>query len=293
MILDLDGTVRLSTVPALEGIVQKDAPYFARGTSHTTVQNVYASEPHGIADDHRGLAAVRPERRRPAGRRARRQPPARAARPDHPRADGPRRDGPDLSRRRRLAVRPRADEHRGGRRWRPLGRDRRRDRGQQQPGALCGLPRRARHRRLPLAARARSGDRRRDLAGRGVRVGPPAGAGDRRRGAGLGAAARDRDLPDRPARDPPDPGPRRRRDARPERRPRGDRPRDVHRRGGHARGRVQRDDRPAPRERRDPRAARGRAHRRADHRAGRDPPPEAVLRVAGRDQPGRGRDDGP
>ena len=44
MILDLDGTVRLSTVPALEGIVQKDAPYFTRGTSHTTVQNVYASE---------------------------------------------------------------------------------------------------------------------------------------------------------------------------------------------------------------------------------------------------------
>ena len=44
MILDLDGTVRLSTVPALEGIVQKEAPYFARGTSHTTVQNVYASD---------------------------------------------------------------------------------------------------------------------------------------------------------------------------------------------------------------------------------------------------------
>ena len=88
MILDLDGTVRLSTVPALEGIVQKDAPYFTRGTSHTTVQNVYASDLTGsptitvaspLFDQDGGGQRV-------AVLAANLQ--LRAARPDHPR-DGP------------------------------------------------------------------------------------------------------------------------------------------------------------------------------------------------------------
>ena len=43
MILDLDGVVRLSTVPAHEGRSQADEFFFTNGVSHTTVQNVYAS----------------------------------------------------------------------------------------------------------------------------------------------------------------------------------------------------------------------------------------------------------
>ena len=42
-ILDLDGNIRLSTVPGLEGVAQADQPYFQRGVSHTTIQNIYNS----------------------------------------------------------------------------------------------------------------------------------------------------------------------------------------------------------------------------------------------------------
>ncbi|HEX5015697.1 MAG TPA: response regulator [Candidatus Limnocylindrales bacterium] len=42
-ILDLDGTVELSTLADHEGISQADEEFFARGSSHTTVQNAYQS----------------------------------------------------------------------------------------------------------------------------------------------------------------------------------------------------------------------------------------------------------
>ncbi len=42
-ILDLDGVVRLSTVPAHEGQSQANEYFFTNGVSHTTVQNVYTS----------------------------------------------------------------------------------------------------------------------------------------------------------------------------------------------------------------------------------------------------------
>ncbi len=115
LILDLDGTMRLSTVPSLEGTNQKDQPYFTRGTSHTAVQNVYASELTGsptitvaspLFDQNGGGQRV-------GVIAANLQ--LRAAGPDHPRADRAGRDGPDLSRGRRLALRPRADEYRGRR----------------------------------------------------------------------------------------------------------------------------------------------------------------------------------
>jgi len=43
MILDLDGVVRLSTVPAHEGQSQASEFFFTNGASHTTVQNAYIS----------------------------------------------------------------------------------------------------------------------------------------------------------------------------------------------------------------------------------------------------------
>jgi PAS domain S-box-containing protein len=43
LILDLDGTVRLSTRPEHEGVSQADELFFTRGVSHTTVQNAYTS----------------------------------------------------------------------------------------------------------------------------------------------------------------------------------------------------------------------------------------------------------
>ena len=42
-ILDLDGTIQLSTLPEHEGMTQAAEPLFAVGSSHTTVQNVYTS----------------------------------------------------------------------------------------------------------------------------------------------------------------------------------------------------------------------------------------------------------
>jgi signal transduction histidine kinase/DNA-binding response OmpR family regulator len=42
-ILDLDGAVRLSTLADHEGASQADEPFFATGSSHTTVQNAYRS----------------------------------------------------------------------------------------------------------------------------------------------------------------------------------------------------------------------------------------------------------
>jgi signal transduction histidine kinase/DNA-binding response OmpR family regulator len=42
-ILDLDGTVRLSTLADHEGLSQADEDFFATGSSHTTVQNAYHS----------------------------------------------------------------------------------------------------------------------------------------------------------------------------------------------------------------------------------------------------------
>jgi PAS domain S-box-containing protein len=42
-ILDLDGTIRLSTLATHEGQTQASEPYFTTGSSHTTAQNVYAS----------------------------------------------------------------------------------------------------------------------------------------------------------------------------------------------------------------------------------------------------------
>ena len=43
MVLDLDGDVRLSTVPTHEGESQADEFFFTNGVSHTSVQNVYSS----------------------------------------------------------------------------------------------------------------------------------------------------------------------------------------------------------------------------------------------------------
>ena len=43
MILDLDGVVRLSTLPTHEGKSQADEFFFTNGVSHTTVQNAYES----------------------------------------------------------------------------------------------------------------------------------------------------------------------------------------------------------------------------------------------------------
>jgi len=43
MVLDLDGDVRLSTVPTHEGESQADEFFFTNGVSHTSVQNVYPS----------------------------------------------------------------------------------------------------------------------------------------------------------------------------------------------------------------------------------------------------------
>ena len=42
-ILDLGGTIRLSTLPQDEGVSQASEAFFADGSSHTTVQNVYTS----------------------------------------------------------------------------------------------------------------------------------------------------------------------------------------------------------------------------------------------------------
>ena len=42
-ILDLDGTIRLSTFTAHEGQTQVNEPFFVSGSSHTTTQNVYSS----------------------------------------------------------------------------------------------------------------------------------------------------------------------------------------------------------------------------------------------------------
>ena len=42
-ILDLDGTIRLSTLAEHEGRSQADQPFYVDGSSHTTVQNVYTS----------------------------------------------------------------------------------------------------------------------------------------------------------------------------------------------------------------------------------------------------------
>ncbi|MEA2547746.1 MAG: hypothetical protein QOE42_344 [Chloroflexota bacterium] len=42
-ILDLDGTIRLSTFTAHEGQTQATEPFFISGSSHTTTQNVYSS----------------------------------------------------------------------------------------------------------------------------------------------------------------------------------------------------------------------------------------------------------
>ncbi len=43
LVLDLDGTVRLSTVPGHEGQSQAEEYYFTNGLSHATVQNTYVS----------------------------------------------------------------------------------------------------------------------------------------------------------------------------------------------------------------------------------------------------------
>ena len=48
MIVDLDGTIRLSTVPAHEGLSQADQYFFRNGVSHTTVQNSYKSPLTGL-----------------------------------------------------------------------------------------------------------------------------------------------------------------------------------------------------------------------------------------------------
>src|SRR5262249_59820149 len=43
MVLDLDGTIRLSTLSQHEGTSLADQPFLVYGSSHTTVQNAYTS----------------------------------------------------------------------------------------------------------------------------------------------------------------------------------------------------------------------------------------------------------
>ena len=211
MILDLDGTVRLSTVPALEGIVQKEAPYFARGTSHTTVQNVYASDLTGsptitvaspLFDQNGGgqrvavLAAnLQLERldriileRTGLGETGQTYLVGGDSRFVHERMN----TGVDANGVHSAGI----DDAVAGNSDQGLYADYR------------GVPVIGVYRWLPDREAAIVAD---ILAGRGVRVSPPAGTRDRRRGTGLGAAAGDRDLADRPARHPPDPRPRGRR----------------------------------------------------------------------------------
>ncbi|HEY3336359.1 MAG TPA: response regulator [Candidatus Limnocylindrales bacterium] len=42
-VVDLDGVIRISTLPQHEGVSVADLPFFATGSSHTTVQNAYTS----------------------------------------------------------------------------------------------------------------------------------------------------------------------------------------------------------------------------------------------------------
>ena len=256
-------------VPAHEGIVQSEAPYFARGTSHTTVQNVYASDLTGSPDDHRGHAAVRPERRRPAGGRPRREPQPRSGSTGSS-SSGPasaRRAGPISSARDgRLrstgaierpaptptaCTRPAIDDAVAGHSGQGLYAD---DRGVPVIGVYRWLADRG------------AGARRRDPPGRGVRRRP---ASWRCRSALVGLVSAlllaDRDLARSPGASPG-----RSSTWRPtRRRVRGRRPR------GAVRGSTRRTrsgtldvafdemTAAAPRERRDARAARRRAHRRA------------------------------
>ena len=95
-ILDLDGTIRLSTLAAHEGAVRGDrAVLHDRVVAHDRAERL-PLEPDRAADDHGRDAAVRPGRQGPAGRRRRGQPEPPAGRPDR-RSSGPasaRRAGP-------------------------------------------------------------------------------------------------------------------------------------------------------------------------------------------------------
>ena len=211
---------------------------------------------HEPADDHGRDAAVRQQRRRPARGRPRREPQPRARRPDRPRANRARGDRAGIPRRcgRRLIQGSSAAGSRGVIHSTAVDLV---AAGQSNRGLYADYRGHAGRRRLLVAARPRRRARRRDDPGRGVRVGPPAGADDRARWPGLGVAARDRNRARRPPRHAAHPRPRRDREPRPGRRPAGDLGRPLGGRGGDARRRVRRHDRPASRGRRDARAAGG------------------------------------
>ena len=258
--LDPQGTVRVSTVPGARGQGAGQGGVLHPGRlAHRGGEPLHLVA-HRQAHDHGQHAALPRERRRPADRRARRQPQPRADRRHRAAAHGPRHERRGLPRRARPPLRQQDPRHRRLRRGDPLARHRQRRGAAVGAGALHQLPRRAGDRRLPLAARARGGAGRRDDPGAGLRAGAQAGARDRRHRRGRRAADEHRHLlrlaPDRAA----DPGDHRHRDGCHRRRSHARGARDVARRDRHARRGVQRHDRSAARHPRGPRAARGRSH---------------------------------
>ena len=210
-ILDLDGTIRLSTLAVHEGASQAKEAFFTTGSSHTTVQNAYRSTLTNLPTITVATPLFDKDGEGPAGRGPRREPQPRARRPDRPGADRARGDRAGVPRRCR---RP-ADPGNVGRRLRRASstrpRSTRRRVGQSGRGLYADTAAR-RWSASTVAARPRRRARRRDEPGRGVRVGAPAGADDRARRPGLGAAARGRDLRSSPAasrgRSSPSPRPR-------------------------------------------------------------------------------------
>ena len=237
-ILDLDGAVRLSTLADHEGASQADEPFFATGSSHTTVQNAYRSSLTNLPtitvatplfDQDGGGRRVAVIAANLSLQRVDRIVLERTGLGETGQAYLVGADGRliqglttrDGGVRHSVAV----DEVSAGR---------------VRQGTLRRPPRDPRRRRLPLAAGPRRRAHRRDDPGRSVRVSPPAGPHDRPRRSGVGPAAGVRDRARRAACHEADPRPGRHCQPGPGRRPPGDVGRPIGRRGRDARGRRSR-----------------------------------------------------
>ena len=240
---------------------QATEEYFIRGSSGTYVQPVCRLVADGQADDHGRDAAVRP--RRPADRHRRRQPQPRAARPHRATRAGSARPARRTSSAERRALRPRAPRTPAAyaRGVSSTGIDRALD-GEAAAGSTTnyhGVPVIGVYRWLDEVGAALVAEQDQDAA---FAPGPPLALtiGGHRPASSppARASASTRVAADRPARSWRSP-------TRPRPSPAGDLDREApvttQRRGRNARGRLQHDDRAAPRDPRGPRAARRRAHR--------------------------------